>query len=66
MRRRPKYLILGVSKLGPYERERDKGRKEEEGRRKKRRRRKSKFGSMKFLFGTIIFVCMEPMYGFIG
>ena len=43
---------------------------------KKRRRKKeeeekmkSRFGNhmcMEFLFGTLVFVCMEPMYGFVG
>ena len=41
--------------------------------RKKKRRRKSMFGSleisyscMEFMFGTLVYVGMEPMYGFVG
>ena len=37
---------------------------------KKRRRRRKKIrrrnSSLEFLFGTLVFVCMEPMYGFVG
>ena len=62
---RPKISFFSVGRLGHFGREKEKERREEEkkkkeqGRRKKRRRRKSRFG-------TLVFVSMEPMYGFVG
>ena len=73
MRRTPKYFILRVRKLGLYggRREEEEKRRREEKKRKRRRNPGLKidiglFGSMEFMFRTLVYVGMEPMYGFVG
>ena len=54
------------------ERREEEKKKKEEGRREEEEIQVWKFGThvwnscMEFLFGTLVFVYLEPMYGFVG
>ena len=56
-----------------YSEEKEKERKEEEKKKKKEEEKKKKIQvwklilvSLELMFGTFLFVSMEPMYGFVG
>ena len=70
---RPKYLILGVRRLGLSSGEKEIERREEEKKKKKKGRREEEENpGMEFMFGTFVWnisfgmESVEPMYGFVG
>ena len=64
---RPNISLFGVGRLGHFSGEKEKERREEEKKKKEEGRREEEENSgLEFWFGTLVFISMEPMYGFVG